>query len=105
VIAITTSQAWFINGRRQPPRTWHIHPILYVKNTRAMVRLDNLYIAQIRRSKYRNTPTSDALWAGMCALNEKADTMLALARDDGLLLMCWEGSSIVEFYDRKKVAA
>jgi hypothetical protein len=94
-----------VDGRSQPPRTQHIHAILYVEKTRAMARLGEMQCAQYRKTKFRHTRTSDALWAGMCALKDRCDELAACAQKHGLLLMCWEGSRVTEITNNEEVAA
>jgi hypothetical protein len=96
-------------GRKQSrgdARTEHIFAICYVEQLRALKRLQTMRANVLRKNKFRETPTADALWKGCCAIEDETREMLKKARDiGGHLLLCWEGSSIVEFYDRQEVRA
>jgi hypothetical protein len=87
-------------------RTDHIFAICYVEQRRALTRLQTMRENMLRKNKFRDTPTTDAIWKGYCALEDSTYEMLKKAKNmSGHLLLCWEGSSIVEFYDRKEVVA
>lgn len=87
---------------RSEARLAHIFAVCYVEQARARTRLESMHGAASRKAKWRHTPTTLALWQGICALKGSRDGMLEEAVRSGHLLMCWEGSSIVEFYDAQK---
>lgn len=102
----TTKSTTADKQSRNVARTEHIFAICYVEQLRALVRLRTMRENQMRKTKWRETPTTDALWKGCCALEDNTYELLKKAKNmSGHLLLCWEGSSIVEFYDRKEVAA
>lgn len=83
-------------------RIAHIHAICYVEQTRARTQLDTLRQTLLNLSKCGETPITNALWLGILALVESNAGLLRYAAKSGHLLMCWEGSSIVEFYDAQQ---
>jgi phosphomevalonate kinase len=102
----TAKPATVDKQRFEDARTQHIFAICYVEQFRSLMQLRTMRENQQRKNAWRETPTTHALWMGCCALEDSTFDMLKKAKNmSGHLLFCWEGSSIVEFYDRKKVAA
>lgn len=81
--------------KRLDPRTEHIFPILYIEAIRDHDTLDK-HDSAYRALKRKNIKVSRALWAGVCALDTVALKYLRSALNDGKLLMCWEGSKVID---------
>jgi len=77
-----------------PPRTDHIYPILYLEDLENCRLMDQLYARRCRQAR-RSSQELSAIWASLCALEAQALRYLRTAKDDGKLLMCWEGSTVV----------
>ena len=73
----------------------HIYPILYLEALRDQKALGRVHTKHCRQA---SAPAGEvnALWAGICALNQSAERHLSAAKADGKLLMCWEGSAVVD---------
>lgn len=75
-------------------RTEHVFPIHYLQDIEDLDNLQALYERLLRRVR-QNSKDIDGVWAGLCALGASAHTNLRAAKADGKLLMCWEGSAVV----------
>lgn len=83
-----------IDGRLIDARTEHIYPIHYLQDLENLENLQALYERLCRRLR-PNTKDIDGAWAGLCALGASVHTNLRAAKSDGKLLMCWDGSNVV----------
>ena len=72
----------------------HIYPILYLEALRDQKALGRVHTKHCRQA---SAPAAEAIaiWAGVCALGQSAIHCLSAAKADGKLLMCWEGSAVV----------
>jgi hypothetical protein len=75
-------------------RSKHIYAIGAVEAAEAMNRLQALLNNAWKRTKWKDTPTTDALWRGICALGERYQADLTQAIERGQLLMCFPGSKV-----------
>lgn len=95
------------SGTKQPERvldayTIHIFPILYIQAVKDWAALD-LFDTKYRARTKKSIETGRAIWGGVCALDRVAAQHLRDAKNDGKLLMCWEGSKVSEM--KRGVAA
>jgi hypothetical protein len=75
-------------------RTEHVYPIHYLQDIKNLNNLQALHERLYRRAR-PNRNDIDGAWAGLCALGAAAHNNLRAAKADGKLLMCWEGSDVV----------
>ena len=75
-------------------RTDHIYAIHYLQDIENLDNIQALHERLIRRAR-PNRQEINGAWAGLCALGAAAHGNLRAAKADGKLLMCWEGSSVV----------
>ena len=76
-------------------RTRHIFPILYLEALASLAVMHKLHVAGIRRARYQKTAYTHAIWRACSALQDDASKHLKNAREDGMLLFCWDGSKVV----------
>ena len=86
-------------------RSDYIYAIVTVEAEQAMFRLQAMLESAWKRSKWQDTPTTHALLRGICALHERYNNYLELAKEDGHLLMCFHDSKIVSLPRTKGGAA
>jgi hypothetical protein len=79
---------------KNPARTDHIYPILYVQACKHLDILEKLHTKHCQR-KRANSAEIAAIWMGTNALESESRKLLYEAQRDGKLLMCWDGSTVV----------
>lgn len=75
--------------------TDHIWAVLFLENDLARDHIKAIRADDLKRQQWQETPQTEALGMAYWALRDIADKNLQLAKDDGKLLMCWEGSTLL----------
>jgi hypothetical protein len=78
-------------------RLHFIHAICSIQTDRAIERIESLKTTACKKANFQSTPTVEALYAAQFALERELNQQLHNARNDGLLLTCWRGSSVEQF--------
>ena len=75
--------------------TDHIWTVVFLENELARHRIRAMRSEAFKRQNYQETPETEALSTAYGALHDIAEKNLQLAKDDGKLLTCWEGSTLL----------
>lgn len=79
---------------RLDPYTAVVFPISYIDAVTSASVLKKHREMAITRAKFHPTKYTNALWAGIWALDTEARKCLHKAIARGQLLLCWEGSTV-----------
>ena len=87
------------------PSTRHIYSILCVEAMQAETRIEKLWSAALKKTNYKHTPATDALWMAFYCIKQRVNENLKKATEHGQLLMCWAGSKVTGLSKQEQVAA
>jgi hypothetical protein len=73
----------------------HIWTVRHLENALARERIIAMRFMMLERTNWAESPETEALFIASCALRKEAERYLELAKSEGQLLMCWEGSTVL----------
>ena len=75
------------------------YPIVFVEAVQAMDILEKQCDSAWKRNGWKETQNTKALQLGRNAIRDRAEAYASSAQKQGLLLLCWSGSKVIQLRD------